>query len=164
MSFEISFYYVYIYIIDCIMISSIPENPLALYVPQEITFVRNFDLNQHFYDPTAQLKKEQLSKLCIFISLEVIMIYLIGSFLCMSFISTYYYDFIICQLKFSFFLLLVMFDQIVNLIINRVWHYCFRKHCIDQCMRLTCYKMILIIRTINLYPRKAENYISMSNE
>ena len=129
-----------------------------------IAFVRKLDLNQHFYDPSAQLKKEQLSKLCIFISLEVIMIYLIGSFLCMSFISTYYYDFIICQLKFSFFLLLVMFDQIVNLIINRVWHYCFRKHCIDQCMRLTCYKMILIIRTINLYSRKAKNHISMSNE
>ena len=81
---------------DIIHLISIPENPPSLYVPQKTTFVRNFDLNQHFYDPTAQLKKEQLSKLCIFISLEVIMIYLIGSFLCMSFISTYYYDFIIC--------------------------------------------------------------------
>ena len=104
MSFKTLFYYarnekkilIILQKYDIIYLQLIPENRPSLYVPQKITFVRNFDLNQHFYDPTAQLKKEQLSKLCIFISLEVIMIYLIGSFLCMSFISTYYYDFIIC--------------------------------------------------------------------
>ena len=103
-----SFYHLY----QCLLLSyqrkTQMENKFLsiLWISKKVTFVRNLFLNQHFYDPSAQLKKKQLSKLYILVfpGSRPTMIYLIGrlSFVWVSFPLTLRFYYLLAQISSSY--------------------------------------------------------------